>query len=428
MKSIRHVIAFEYMSVVKTKSFIITLVLMMAAAVAISFLPAIIGFFGDIFGNGQETVPTHGSTADAYVTNDTANQIAIIDSTGHFTDELLGQYIPGSSFVRYTSHDINHVTQSVEDGLYRGGLYFVSDLSYMVIFQNNLAGLSGFGGVSQMVINEYRNRFLEQQNLHQDTLDIIEQIQNIDVQSILVPVGGPGFIVGYIANFLVFFPLVFSGSIIGMAIINEKTSKTVEIIFTSIKPTVIIIGKVIAAALVIFTQTAAIIGAGILGMQLTDNNLMQFISPQILAELANPITYLYVGVFFVLAFVSFSFIFAAFAATVRDVQETGSVNAVPNLILVGAFYIGLAVSMDPSWLTPGLLNILSFFPLVSPFVMIIRVTAFVMPTYQILWAITANVAYTAITAVISIKIYKKSIMAYGQRKNFFSKLKAFSKA
>ncbi|MCL1996145.1 MAG: ABC transporter permease [Defluviitaleaceae bacterium] len=423
MKNIKHVISFEYMSIVKTKSFIIVLALMMIVAVGASFLPVIIGFFGNVFGgNGEQNGDI---TADNQVVDIApGSQIAVIDRTSLFTNDLLLQYMPDGSFVNYTEQDVNFITQAVEEGHYIAGLYFVTPLSFMVIFQNTLAGPQALAWVNQMVVTEYRNQLLAEHNLTQSMLDFIVQLEEVSAQPIFVPVGGLGFAVGYIVNFLIFFPLVFGGSIIAMAVINEKTSKTVELIFTSAKPSVIIVGKVIAATLVIFTQIIAVAGSALLGLRLTNNYLLQLLSPEILAELATPITYLYVGVFFVLAFFTFSFMFAAFAATVRDVQESSSATLIPTMIMLGGFYTGLAISMNTGWLNPLLIDIFSFAPFTSPFAMTIRITAFFVPTHQILLAIGVNVIYTVAVAFLSIKIYKKNIMAYGQKNSFFSLLKA----
>ena len=408
MKNIRHVLAFEYMAIVKTKAFVITLALLMVVAAGVSFLPVIATFFGGMFGGGQG-----------------AEQVAVIDRAGVFDPDLLLQYAPNNDFVYYTIYDVNYITQAVEDGRYSVGLYFVDQLSYMIIFQSTLAGRpAGMGWVDQMVYNQYREQFLDTHELDIYTLDIIEQLDAINTTPFFVAVGGAGFLLGFIANFIVFFPLTFSGSGVGMAVINEKTNKTIELLFSSTKPTVIIVGKVIAATLAIFTQLIGIVCAGLLGLYLTDSNILQFFSPEILAQLAEPHIYVYIVIFFVLAFFSFTFLFAGFAATARDAQEAQNVILIPTLILVGSFLIGNEIAMGAGWLTTNLTNMFSFLPFVSPLAMIIRITAFVVEPTQILLSIFANIVYVCAVAFFSITIYKRNIMRYGQKPSLLSRLRA----
>ena len=403
MRNLKNIISFEYLAIVKTKSFIITMGILFLVAFLLGVIPLIINLFSGIFES-----------------DDITQNIAIIDNTGNFNNEVLSMYLPGYEFVFYSSDDLNHVKESVEGGYYDLGLYFVTPISYMVIFDNNVAGPQHIFEIEAMVIESYQMLFLTNYGV---TANAITEMQSINVEAVLIPVGGAGFWIGYIASFLIFFPLVFSGSIIGMSIVNEKTSKTVELLFTSASPIEIIVGKVIATGLVIFTQVVILLFAGILSLYVSDNNLLQFLSPEMFEVLTDPIIYFYVLILFICAFVSFSFIFAAFSATVKDVQEASSINALPNSLLVGGFYLGLMVSVNPAWLTPQLINIISFIPFLSPFVMIVRITSFVVPQVEILISIAVNIVYMVIAAIICAKIYKKHIMNYGQSSGLLKKLK-----
>lgn len=409
MNNLKNVISFEYMSVFKTKSFIFSLIFFVLASVLLGFLPGLINLGTMLFSNDEYT----------------ATQVAIIDNTGIFTNDILSDYLINFEFTTYTSNDLEYLTTYVEDGLYEMVIYFVSPTEHMVIFRNSLAGPSGLNEVIDLVWQQYQlNTFLNYGIDTTTTRDIL----NVDINTIFLPVGGAGFWIGYIVTFLIFFPLTFSGNSIGMSIINEKTSKTVEILFTSVKPVSLITGKVIASSLLILTQAFVILISGVIALQISSINLLTFISPEVLTTLANPLTYLYVFAFFLCSFITFAFMFACFAAMVRDIQEATSANTVPTLILVFSFYISLMVSANPSWLSPFLINILSYTPVISPLIMISRITAITVPTYQIIISLLINAVSTIVIAIISSKLYKKNIMAYGQKNSFFSRITKTIKA
>ena len=396
MNNLKTVIAFEYLNVVKSKSFIITAVIFMLLVIGLAFMPNIISFFSDRGEGNQVQV----------------QQAAIIDDTGFFTDEVLANYFPQYSWSRYQIEDFEAVVQSVEAGDYELGVHFVTQTAYTLIFETGLDGAPHVNQFEAMMRETYQKTYLLAQGLE---IGSIEQVMYIDIEANFISVGGAGFWVGYVALILVFFPLVMGGSLIGMSVVSEKTSKTVELLFTSAKPITIMTGKVIAGGLAIITQFAPIIATALIAISFTNNDLFGLLSPEVLAALMDPLMYVYVFIFALCAYVTFAFMYAAFASTVRDAQEAQSVQTIPSLLLVAAFYLGLMVSMRPAWLSETILNVISYIPIISPFVMIVRVTSYVLPTYQILIAIGVNILTLVLIAMISAKIYKSFIMNYGQK-------------
>lgn len=412
MKNLKNVISFEYMSIAKSRGFLLTTLMFIVLAIGLGTLPLIIDFFSNTFGNDDPYTQTR--------------HVAVIDETGIFTQDVLASHLPDVSFTHYSPAQIEHITTAIEDGDYIIAVNFVTATSYAVLFNNNMAGPPSIvRNITQLVTNQYQRRILDEHNL---SPFLAIELENLYIEQILIPLGGFGFLVGQIVNMLVFFPLILSGSMISTSIVNEKTSKTVELLFTSSNPSTIMYGKVIGVGLVILTQVTLAVTALVSTIILTESDLTELFSPEILGALLYPITYVYVLIFFTCAFILFSFIFAALAATIRDVQETNSVAVIPTVIIVGCFYISLfGVAMQPEWVTQTMVNIVSFVPFVSPMVMIIRVTSFEVPTHQILSAIAVNIVTVVVVAKLSAKMYKEHIMAYGQKTSRFSLLRKLQK-
>ena len=414
MSKLKTVISFEYLSLAKSKSFIITTSIFVIFAVMAILFPQIMNLFSQGDSDGSQL-----TNAVEYIFmgwNSEINQAAFIDDTGYFSREMLEDRL-GLEWIEYTSSEFEQLTAEVEAGEYLLLVYFTSPTEYMVVFENSMSGPPMGNMIRDLVYEVAQTTILERHGITNE--HVLDELISIDVNPVLVPVGGGGFWLGYAMSFLIFFPLVFGGSMVSSSIVQEKTTKTVEILFTSVEPIVIVIGKVVATLGIIFTQLGLPLIAALITFTLTDGSVLKFISPEVLAVFDQKIIYVYIVLFFITAFVSFAFMFAAFASNVRDAQEASTVTTIPTLILVAAFYVGLITSFNPNlpnivWL------ILSYSPLVSPFVMLIRITSANVPSHQIIISVLINVITAVIIPIICARIYKKNIMAYGQKNVWFS--------
>ena len=385
MNNFKNILAFEYGLVVKSKSFLISTLIFALIGLLVVFIPNIIALF-EGFGSTDETV-----------------QIAIIDDTGIFTDNLLSQHMDATFSRNFANAE--ELMNAVERNDYDLGIYFITASDYILVFENSLAGPIYADTVETLVRETYV--------LHaygQGALSIL----NIEVNANLIPVGGAGFIVGHLFNTAIFFLLVFGASAISMSIVNEKTSKIVELLFTSTTPKAIVSGKVVASMLLILTRVALMLLPFIIGMVVTGSEILAFFSPEMLVTLLDPVVYVYVIVIFLLAFTSYAFLYAGLSAMVNDAQEVGNVQMFPSLLMVGGYYLGIAISGNPAWLNDAILNFVTFFPFISPLVLITRITSTGLDTVLIIAAIAANIVYTILTIMISIKIYTKYISSKGE--------------
>ncbi|MCL1925383.1 MAG: ABC transporter permease [Defluviitaleaceae bacterium] len=387
MNNFKNILEFEYGRAIKSKSFIITNLILAIIGVAAVFIPNIIAFFG-----GEETENISE-----------LSNIAIVDNTGIFTDNILASHLNANFSRNYTNLD--ELLEAIEYGNYNLGIYFIGERDYILVFENSLAGPAYTNDIENMVREIYvLNEFGEA------AVDIL----NVYVNANFIPVGGAGFLVGHIFNTLIMITLAFGASAISMSIINEKTSKVVEILFTSTTPQIIVTAKVTAGILIMFTKIALIILPFIIAMILTESEILNFLSPEVLATLLDPINYIYIFIIFLVAFVSYSFLYACLSAMVNDASEAGNVQMLPTMLLMGSYYLGIIVAGNTSWVSDSVLTIASFFPFISPLILIVRITSLGMETGLLILAILANIIYMALTILLSIKIYTKYISSKGE--------------
>jgi ABC-2 type transport system permease protein len=119
---------------------------------------------------------------------------------------------------------------------------------------------------------------------------------------------------------------------------------------------------------------------------------------------------IYAVVFFMIGFFSFAFIFAGLGSTVSRMEDAGSVNSIPMLLIVVTFLLAMSGLMTPNALY---VRICSFVPFLSPMVMFVRICMTEVPAHEVALALALNCAYVLGAGYISSKIYRVGVMMYG---------------
>lgn len=207
---------------------------------------------------------------------------------------------------------------------------------------------------------------------------------------------------------LMYMTILLYGQLIGRSVIQEKSSKTVEIMLSTVSSRQLLIGKILGPGLAGIIQYAVWIGLGLAGISLAGPALGVAI-PQSLSA-AN---LLWLIAFFVPAYFLYASLYAALGAGAEDEQNLAQL-AWPILIflMIPMVMINLFVSSPDSAVSV----ILSYFPLTSPIVMLIRVL--VSPPAP--WAIGLSYAILLASiwaaARIAAKVFRIGILMTGKKR------------
>ena len=240
------------------------------------------------------------------------------------------------------------------------------------------------------------------------------------------------------------------GAMVMSAVIEEKSSRVVEVLISSVKATELMFGKIIGVALVALTQfflwivlSVVLIGAamGIMAPKLMEGADAQAIvsalpegSSQIDAltavigqsdgELANVVEtiagmnigqmIIYFIVFFVLGYLLYASLYAAIGSAVENENDTNQLQLPVTIPLMIAYFIALYAynAPDSSVAVWG-----SLIPFTSPIVMLARIP-FGVPGWQIALSLVLLVLTTIGVAWLSAKIYKVGILMFGKKSTF----------
>ena len=224
---------------------------------------------------------------------------------------------------------------------------------------------------------------------------------------------GGTFLVSYFLVLILYMTLIFYGQAVMRGVIEEKTSRVVEIVLSSMKPYQLMAGKIIGIAAVGFTQYAIWTLFGIAlatkGRALAASAFPQMDSFQI--PTIPPYVFVAFVIYFVLGYFLYSTIFAAVGSMVNNEKEAQQLMMPVIMMLVIPLLLIMFVMRSPSSsLSVGL----SLFPFFAPMLMLLRVCILLPPFTQILASIVLLVA--AILAMIWLtgKIYRVGILMYGK--------------
>ncbi len=224
------------------------------------------------------------------------------------------------------------------------------------------------------------------------------------------PDGNPfGFAMGFLGVTLLMI-VIFTGiSILGAGVVEEKASRVVEILLTTVKPRVLLLGKILGIGtgmLIVFaTYMVGIIGGlGLAGL-LPDSGTLGKLG--VWAFLPTLVAWIIIG------YLTASGLMGAVASTVSRQEDLGGVQMPIIFGLMVPIYA--AMYYVPTQPDSTASEVMSFIPLVSPPTMIMRAAFGGVPVWQQLVAFAINIAFIPLLAALAGKIYENSILRTGER-------------
>lgn len=246
-------------------------------------------------------------------------------------------------------------------------------------------------------------------------------------------------IIGMVATLLIYMFIFIYGSMVMNGVVEEKSNRIVEIIVSSVKPFQLMMGKIIGIALVGLTQVAlwvilvmvlsSILGAAV-GMPsdpaaLMDDaqNMMMASTPamdmdsemmagmQIFQSFDWGQIVLWFILYFLGGYLLYASIFAALGGAIDNNDDAQQFTLPVTIPVIFALYVGIYGAMNPDG---PMVFWCSFIPFFSPVVMMVRLP-FGVPSWQ-LWLSFAILVVTFLLMVkIAAKIYRTGILMYGKK-------------
>ncbi|WP_372773011.1 ABC transporter permease [Mangrovibacterium sp.] len=252
--------------------------------------------------------------------------------------------------------------------------------------------------------------------------------------------------VGYAAGFIIYMFVFIYGTMVMRGVMEEKTSRIVEVIISSVKPMQLMFGKIVGIGLVGLTQLLfwVIIGGAIIAgvqtfaggdpsqaMEQTQNLMnsqgvtmapavqaqQQNMALEIVDMISNLNLPLLLGCFifyFLGGFLMYSSLMGAIGSAVDHDEEAQQLMLPVTLPLIFSIIILFPVVKNPEG---ALAFWASIVPFSSPIIMMVRVP-FGVPVWELLLSMATLIASIAGTIWVAGKIYRTGILMYGKKVNF----------
>lgn len=412
----------EYIQRVRAKMFILSTILLPAVMALFGIVPAIVL---SIDAGGPMRVAVVDQTGKIYTRLEEAltNDEQPADQTDQFRS---GPQVPPRTFLLEQVAAVGP-----EAGAERSQLdvrlrnreidgYVILPPNFMQhgqaeFFNNNPGDL-----LSRGILQRALNRAVREQRLIEAKVDSEtrqELFQPVRLQSVKSSAGGEvrdsgeSFALVFGVGFIMYLAILMYGQIILGAVIEEKETRIAEILFSSVKPFTLMMGKLVGVSLVALTQLA-IWGAAFSAFALYGVNLLKSRGMKFSVPGVPLIYYVYFALFFLLGYFIYATIYALVGSMVTTPQEGGQLAMPIILILVVSFYLFLPVSRSPDssfsfWV--------SMMPFSAPVAMPVRIVTQTPPFWQI--ALSLLIGFGAVIAImwIASRIYRVGMLMYGKR-------------
>ncbi len=214
-------------------------------------------------------------------------------------------------------------------------------------------------------------------------------------------------LVGIAFTVMLYMTILLYGQAIGRSVVQEKVSRTVEIVLSSVGERDLLFGKILGQAAAGLLQYAVWVGMAQLGVRLLGPALRLARLP----ELGLPVL-LFLVLFFLLGFLLYSALFAALGAAAEDEQNLGQLSWPVILLLMFPMVASGPLITRPA---SSFSVFLSLFPPTAPMVMFVRILVSSPPAWQVALAVGLLVLAVAGVMILSARIFRVGILLTGRR-------------
>ena len=412
----------EYLNKIGNKSFILMTLLLPILLSGITFL---ISFLSS-------------------VNNDTSKNISVVDNTGYIYQKL-----DSSTDIIYDLIDDATIDEAKEISRNKSdyGLLYINNFdspeeiaeSIMFISETSpsFTVLNKLESQLESILTDENFRILgidiNQINSSKIIVNLFQESFDGEETTRLDGIVKLGF--GFALGMLLYFFIFAYGSMIMMSVMEEKTSRIVEIIISSVKPFNLMTGKIIGVSLAGLTQVliwgvmffvfsyffstyfgiSASSSSGEIILSTEEADAISSSALEMISAFMNlPLTNIFIAfiMYFLGGYFLYASMFAAVGAAIDNQADAQQFMLPVTLIIIIGLYVGvLTVPEDPNGIVA---QIFSYIPFTSPIVMLMRIPHGV-PLYEQILSVTILFSSVLLIIWISAKIYRIGILMYGKK-------------
>jgi ABC-2 type transport system permease protein len=426
MKKIIAVVRREFVERVRTKAFVISTVLLPVFMVAMLVLPMLMMSGGDrtshvavvdASGTGLGQPVGHALESEKLGSGAGAKArytVQVFPATGDNMARVRDDLIASTGFS----------SKKRKDG-YDGVLVLAPDtlstgkVSY---YGGNVGSLESMSKLQRAVSNALAGVRLGKSGV--DTAVVKRAMKPADMDTTKVSdgkltgqSGQESFMIAYLMGFILYIAILIYGQQTMTSVIEEKTSRIMEVLTSSLTPFQMLLGKVLGVGLAGLTQMA-IWGGTIFLLSSQRTPLAAVFGMSADAAQSFPIPSMAPGLlvvfllYFALGFMLYGALYAAIGAMCNTIQETQQYAIFVTVFIIVGFFAVFALIKDPT----GPLGItMSYIPFFAPFTMPVRWSLTSVPPLELFLSLALMVVTLLACVWLAARIYRTGILMYGKK-------------
>lgn len=390
----------EYVGRLKSGAYIVSTAVLMLVFFATTFLPSyfeastkskplevtVLDKTGQVFGPLQEAMKqmeSEHSKREVTLTEGSGDEAALVEKArnGEFALLVIEGSFPGDLKARYLAASLSSLTDS--------GLV-LTPLQGMI----RAARMQERGLAPEVAMEIMQPLDVEEKQL---TAGDSERSQDQFMGSLMLAMG---------AIMSIYMITMINSQFVFQGVLEEKVSRVVEVMAAAVRPTEMMVGKVIGLGALGLTQYLGMMAAWIAGNTLA-SEMVDVPTQSLSLEIA-----LLIMLFILLSYILNATLMAALGATVSRMEDSQTVQTPVMMLMMIPMFLFTPVLNDPNG---SLAVILSFIPIFTPIIMLLRVILGEVASWQVWLSVGILMTTTALVAWASGRIYRAALLTFGSR-------------
>lgn len=410
MRQVFTVFAYTFKEGIRKKAFWVSTGIIMALIVLLCFAPRIITAF-----EAQESAKKNQAAGEIQKEAGKEGICYFIDETGVFEKNLAAfqAVYPDLLFQVADVSELETLKEDVAENE-KHSIFYVEDQEgipfFHVINTNFMKGIN-----TELMVETgtavWQSAFLIGQGLSKETI-AASQTPLGYAEEAAGTMSLTGYVLGLVMTFVMFFAVYYYGYGVAMSVASEKTSRVMETLIISAKPSRILIGKCLAMGAVGLLQLVGLLGFGLGCYSILMPDGFRIHGIEISLSGFGAETILVLVLYFILGYALYAVLNSVCGAAVSKVEDLNSAMMPVSIVVVIGFYLGYFTSVAGGG-SNALSKLALYLPISSPFAVPFKILTGDIATQELLISMGILAAAIVVVAVLSARIYSASVMHYG---------------
>ncbi len=209
--------------------------------------------------------------------------------------------------------------------------------------------------------------------------------------------------IAFIAVLLLYLAIFTYGLWVAGGIVEEKSSRVIEVVLSAIRPRELLFGKIVGLGLLGLAQFALVLAVGVIGASLLGSVDLPHVTVGWVAIVA---------LWFLLGYALYATLYAVAGALVSRQEDLQSSTGALNMVVIGSYILSFVALQDPDG---TLMTVVSFLPPSAPMGMPARWLVSDVPLWQLLLSIALALVATALTLRLATVVYARAALRIGPK-------------